>query len=520
MGELLRLIIPLEALLTVTGKREYGDFQTPPEFAEKVCSYLKDILHLKPATVLEPTCGVGNFLKASSVLGAKNYFGIEVNSEYCSLSRQALSGMPAKVVNADIFSFPLGNLIKDNRELLILGNPPWVTTPLLAVLNSSNVPARKNFKKMRGIDALTGAGAFDISEAVILRLADEFCASGATMCFLCKTGVARDVFVELRRRRIGFSYFQILNFNAQKVFGVSVAACVMVFRLSATASSSVCDIFDFSSPSLPSARLEWDGQVLRGQKGCANLDGRCELEWREGVKHDCSKIMELSLNGGKLVNGLGEEVALEQDVIFPLVKSSGFKSPVISKFSKYVIVTQKNLQEDGRYLEDECPKAWAYLSSHSSIFRARKSSVYRRSTFPFSMFGVGKYSFAPYKVGISGFYKKPFFSLILPENGKPAMTDDTCYFLSFPSYPLAYTAMLLLNAGLVREFLKSVAFLDSKRPWTKKVLGGVSLEKSISLLDFSSFKEVEEELGLEPFINAGMIEDLKKFILADKLGIS
>ena len=273
-----------------------------------------------------------------------------------------------------------------------------------------------------------------------------------------------------------------------------------------------------SSPSVPVARLVWNGRNLRSSEAARNLDGRCELEWREGVKHDCSKVMELSFDGERFVNGFGEEVEIESDLVFPLVKSSGFKLPVISQFSRYVIVTQKSLQEDGRRLEGECPKAWAYLASHRSMFDARKSSVYKRSAFPFAMFGVGKYSFAPYKVGISGFYKKPFFSLVMSKDGKPAMTDDTCYFLSFPSYPRAYTAMLLLNSGMVRGFFESAAFLDSKRPWTKKVLGGISLAKAISLLDLSAFKAVEKELGLEPFVTAGMIVDFKRFILEGAVG--
>ena len=472
---------------------------------------------LSPALVLEPTCGVGNFLKASLLFGAKKYLGIELNSKYCSISRQKLSGMPAEIVNADIFSFSLNNLLQDGKAVLILGNPPWITTPSLSILDSSNAPVRENFKKMRGIDALTGSGAFDISESIILKLAEEFAGKDAVMCLLCKTGVAREVFAEFRRRKIGFSNFYILNFDAKKVFGVSTAACVMAVQLSdADSSPDFCEVFDFSTPSVPVGRLMWDGEALRDSKADKNLYGRCELEWREGVKHDCSKVMELSFDGKKFVNGLGEEVEIESELVFPLVKSSGFKLPVISQFSKYVIVTQKNLQEDGRCLEEKCPKAWAYLSSHRSMFDARTSSVYNRSTFPFSMFGVGKYSFAPYKVGISGFYKKPFFSLIMPEGGKPAMTDDTCYFLSFPSYPCAYTAMLLLNSGMVRGFLESAAFLDSKRPWTKKVLSGISLAKAIFLLDLSGFRAVEEELGLEHFITTEMIAGLKRFILEDR----
>ena len=94
------------------------------------------------------------------------------------------------------------------------------------------------------------------------------------------------------------------------------------------------------------------------------------------------------------------------------------------------------------------------------------------------MFGVGDYSFAPYKVGVSGFYKKPLFSLLTAD--KPVMTDDTSYFLSFDNYDDAYTMMLLLNSQPVQEYLTSIAFLDSKRPYTVKLLSRVDIIKCIS----------------------------------------
>lgn len=70
------------------------------------------------------------------------------------------------------------------------------------------------------------------------------------------------------------------------------------------------------------------------------------------------------------------------------------------------------------------------------------------------MFGVGDYSFSTYKVGISGFYKKPLFSLLYNKNelSHPIMLDDTSYFLSFDTYDEAYTCMLLLNSESVQNF--------------------------------------------------------------------
>ena len=58
----------------------------------------------------------------------------------------------------------------------------------------------------------------------------------------------------------------------------------------------------------------------------------------------------------------------------------------------------------------------------------------------FSIFGIGDYSFAKYKVTISGMYKRTTFSLVLPENDKPLMLDDTCYFIGFDTIEAAQVA--------------------------------------------------------------------------------
>ena len=42
------------------------------------------------------------------------------------------------------------------------------------------------------------------------------------------------------------------------------------------------------------------------------------------------------------------------------------------------------------------------------------------------MFGIGDYSFAPYKVDFLVSTKKPLFCLLYAS--KPVMTDDTAYF--------------------------------------------------------------------------------------------
>lgn len=93
------------------------------------------------------------------------------------------------------------------------------------------------------------------------------------------------------------------------------------------------------------------------------------------------------------------------------------------------------------------------------------------------------------------------------------MLDDTCYFLSFDDYDTAYVTMLILNSQLVKTFLKNIAFLDTKRPYTKKVLKRVDLGKCLKSLTFDDLKEIEKYLKLERYLTIEKINEYKKYIL-------
>lgn len=218
--------------------------------------------------------------------------------------------------------------------------------------------------------------------------------------------------------------------------------------------------------------------------------------------------MELSLQNKHLVNGLAETVDIEPNYVYPLVKSSMFKSAIIDNSDRYVIVTQKAIKEDTSHIKTDAPKTWDYLSAHKGFFEKRKSSIYKNAP-DYAMFGVGEYSYASYKVGISGFYKKPFFSLLSSENGCPIMTDDTSYFICLPTYDAAYTAMLILNSLNVQEFLCSIAFLDSERPFTKKVLNQIDFHKVLDVMQMDDLIATEKRLGLKQRFNEEMFVNFK-----------
>ena len=185
-------------------------------------------------------------------------------------------------------------------------------------------------------------------------------------------------------------------------------------------------------------------------------------------------------------NKLGEVVEVEESFLYPLLKSSDVFHNRTQSVTKQVVITQRNLGEKTDYLQSKAPLLWNYLNKHHAIFECRKSSIYRDKP-PFSIFGIGEYSFAPYKVAISGMYKKPRFQLIAPMKNCPVMLDDTCYFLPCSSAPQAAILVALLRHSFCQDFIDTIIFSDAKRPITKKLLQRLDLRR---LLDAVSTVEI------------------------------
>ena len=218
--------------------------------------------------------------------------------------------------------------------------------------------------------------------------------------------------------------------------------------------------------------------------------------------------MELKRDDGKWINGLKEEYndnELDSKYIYPLVKSSDVrKQDIHTKFRKYVIVTQEKPREDTSHIEEDSPTTWNYLIKHKKYFDKRRSSIYKNSP-EFSMFGIGDYSFKPYKVAISGMYKSPIFSVLPPEDDKPVMTDDTVYFVGFNNMTDAVVFAAALNGDKAQKLISSLTFTDSKRPYTKDLLKRIDVisilkTTDIDELNTSAFSKVTKN-DVDSFIN-------------------
>lgn len=461
---------------------ELGDWQTPPALAAAV---MEVVVGLEPdaKAVLEPTCGKGAFLVAARRAWPNAALrGFELSHEYVAEARRALGGPGTAVTQANFFEIPWEEVVAGLPEpFVIAGNPPWVTSSTLGTLAGKNVPVKSNFKGWAGLEALTGKSNFDISEWMLARLLSAARGRRFTLAMLCKASVARKLLERAALERWPLAG-EVRAIDARTHFSAAVSAVLVLLRAApgarATTLDPAWDVYSDLFGAEPSSRMAVRrGRVtgdLEAHERTAALESASLVPWRSGVKHDLAPVMELRRAGGSLRNGLGEIVNVEPDCVYPLLKGAELASDDSAR-DRYVIVTQARLGEDTRSLEARAPLTWAYLTSHRARFAARRSRVYERKP-PFAMFGIGDYSFARYKVAISGLHKRLAFRVVGPRDGRPVMLDDTSYFLPCEDEREAERVAGFLTSKLARDFFEARVFWDDMRPINKSLLGSLSLE--------------------------------------------
>jgi len=492
--------------MDVGRKREFGDFQTPPELAALACRRIATLCPT-PQTIVEPSCGQGSFLLAAldQFPAAQRVLGVEINAAHISELETRLRerrGTRSVVLrHGDFFQLDWTELLQSAAEpVLVIGNPPWVTNSDLGTMASTNLPRKTNVDHLAGLAALTGKSNFDVSQWLLRQLGEQLDGRCGTLAMLCKTAVARKVLAGLWNQGCQIDRAELVRIDAARWFGAAVDACLLVCRFASARHSARAAVFANLDARHPDAWLGWrDGTLvadadryerwrwLRAEDRAAGRnsrparfestgDGDAPLIWRSGIKHDCAAVMELRNEGRLWRNGLGERVDVEPCRVFPLIKGSDVAHDRVATPARSLLVTQHSLQSETADLQQSAPRTWAYLLSHAARLDGRKSSIYRGRA-RFAQFGVGPYAFAPYKVAACGLYKSPRFCVVGPVGGQPVCCDDTIYFLPSDTRAVAESLATLLDSQPAREFFASQLFPDAKRPLTAELLRRLDLPR-------------------------------------------
>lgn len=465
-------------------KKEYGDFQTPLSLARRVAVLIKKDVR-RVGTIVEPTCGVGAFLQATAEIfgNSPNYCGFDLNADYVKSASAALARIGPPVTSVQQRDFYTVNwqefFCKQSGPFLIIGNPPWITNAGMGVIGGSNLPEKSNFQGHGGFAARTGKANFDISEWMLMRLLESLQGKRATIAMLCKTAAARKVLRHAWLNGLDAGPSSLHLIDAAAEFGVSVDACLLYTHTGTGATEPTATVYrslSFDGPSQTFGLFAGDlVSDIDAYRALRDLDGLEYRKWRSGVKHDAAKVMEFTRDNGSFVNGFGERCELEDDYIFPLLKSSDLANGRL-KPTRFVLLTQRRVADQTDEIKRSAPKTWRYLLDHAKQLDKRGSSIYAKRA-RFAVFGIGDYSFAPAKVAISGLYKNLQFQAVGSVGGKPIMVDDTCYFIPCDSKSEAEFFADLLNSETAQRFISALVFMDAKRPVTIDVLKRIDLKK-------------------------------------------
>ena len=456
---------------------EFGDFQTPLVLATQC---LKVLGLPTKARIFEPTCGWGSFLQAAdSISPESERFGLEINPEYVE---QACKW--GHVLRENVFQVVLPEIAewKTDAPLYVVGNPPWVTSAELKRMDSENVPLKENIKQVKGLDALLGASNFDVCEYIILKVLREFSHEPFVLGMLCKTQVVRNIIEYASTIGLPLANAAIYRINALQWFHAAVDACWFTVEVNPAAVPNYTvavyeDVFEPADQPIERFGIVDSLLVADVEKYMLvrNADGKSPYEWRSGLKHDAASVFELDA-GPEPATKTGIQLDLEPEYLFPLLKSTDIFRGRHRVLSKWVIVPQMAFGADTSHLSITTPKLWKYLEANAEILDGRKSSIYKNRP-RFSVFGLGEYTFAPYKVAISGLHKQPVFRLVAPIEERPVVLDDTCYFIPFEDPTEAAVVTATLNSSECLALIGSLVFWDSKRPITKKLLSRLDLNK-------------------------------------------
>lgn len=458
---------------------EFGDWQTPLGLATLVCERLKAI-GANPVHIIEPTCGVGAFvLAAAEAFPRATIIGHEINVDYLESLRQSLESVSSperiSLEVADFFKKDWReSLGRTEGELLVIGNPPWVTSAGIGAIGGANLPDKSNFQGHSGFDAMTGKANFDISEYMMFEMLRWFRGRSGTLAMLCKTAVARKVLAHAQKQRALVHGSCMVGIDTKRHFDASVESCLLVMRFADTPEVIDYDYIIYngfddrrgSHVGYRSGLLVRDVEAF--DRTCRYI-GRSPQKWRSGVKHDAAAVMEFERKDGRFVNGLGESVELETEFMFPLMKGSDVANGERAWRERFVLVTQQSIGESTDSIRLRAPLTWAYLESKRAQLDARSSRIYHDGP-SFAVFGVGDYAFRPWRIAICGLYKSLRFRLVGPMEDKPVMFDDTVYYLSFETEEQARTTLERITTPDTLSLYDSLIFWDEKRPIKTSVL--------------------------------------------------
>jgi len=394
----------------------------------------------------------------------------------------------------------------------VVGNPPWVRWGYLPEgYRDATLKLWKDYGlfSLSGMDARLGAGEKDFSMLFTYVAADRYLKKGEKLAFL----ITQEVF-KAKGAGEGFRSFKVKT-TPVKVVKTHDLVSLKPFESAANKTALIIlkkgEKTEYPVPYIlwrkkkgmkldpgisyvdaleRTERVEmlakpigtpvssWQTFEAKTERILNALRGESIYQARRGASIDpygvfYMKIKQVFSDGTILVENLPElgkrriskvEERIEGDLVFPVVRGRDIRRwnamPEI-----YALVVQdpkKRVGYEEEWMKINLPRTFAYLHKFKDVLLSRGSNVVRElaeKTAFYTMYGIGEYTFAPYKVVwkrmASDLEAVVLSKIKTPIGEKDVIPTDTTSLIPFKSAEEAHYVCAILNSSPVRFCVRS-----------------------------------------------------------------
>jgi hypothetical protein len=461
------------------------------------------------ATVLDPTCGEGQFLlslidaaihKGHSVqkLPLKNLFGIERHQKHLqSFLERCKTYFGVDFPNSNL---QCSDLLLDRPSLqadVLIGNPPWQNFADLPGQYKERIkPLFLQYELVRNKrEVLLGSSRIDIAALIIVKAIVEHLNSNGSAFFFIPLSLllnegAHSGFRRFTAKGVSFGLREFFDFDGIEVFpGVATRYGVAHFKRDMQTEYPVPYYYLDDSRwkhlwATPTFENFGPLSIFENQDSITEiLDSRISMPSdarpRQGVNTcgangtliftDCHKIdQSLSEATSKDFGG----VVLPSRFLYPLLEKEVFLNSTAAP-SRYVLLPYD--ERTGKPLPfsqlKEYPEVWNYLRRAAPVLKSRKGKLigtWIQRGLWWASLGVGSYCFAPYKVAWMAYGESHFEPRIFQAfNGKHWQGNQALHaFIPCKSREQAEEILKVLSRPQVNSYLQSFR-MNGTRSWAQ-----------------------------------------------------